>query len=312
MIPLAVGQNSNSGRCFTLSTGEPKPWPVAHDERRAGPQSGTDGESVVDYSDHRPVDCISQTDGGDEPHWTPMNYTYSDIAKMIDHSLLNPTLTTADLDAGVRLALAYDVASVCILPYALKRCAEMLKGSGVKASTTIGFPHGGHTTAIKRAEAERAIADGCEELDMVVNISQVLSGHWDDVRADIKAVIDVAHAAGQKVKVIFENCYLKDEHKIQLCRICSELNADWVKTSTGYGTGGATHDDLRLMRKHAAPHVQVKAAGGVRDLESLLAVRALGVSRCGASRTREMLNECRQKLGLPGIEVAVVAATGGY
>ena len=241
-----------------------------------------------------------------------MNYTYSDIAKMIDHSLLNPTLTTADLDAGVRLALAYDVASVCILPYALKRCAEMLKGSGVKASTTIAFPHGGHTTAIKRAEAERAIADGCEELDMVVNISQVLSGHWDDVRADIKAVIDVAHAAGQKVKVIFENCYLKDEHKIQLCRICSELNADWVKTSTGYGTGGATHDDLRLMRKHAAPHVQVKAAGGVRDLESLLAVRALGVSRCGASRTREMLNECRQKLSLPEIEVAVVAASGGY
>ena len=241
-----------------------------------------------------------------------MNYTYSDIAKMIDHSLLNPTLTTADLDAGVRLALAYDVASVCILPYALKRCAEMLKGSGVKASTTIGFPHGGHTTAIKRAEAERAIADGCEELDMVVNISQVLSGHWDDVRADIKAVIDVAHAAGQKVKVIFENCYLKDEHKIQLCRICSELNADWVKTSTGYGTGGATHDDLRLMRKHAAPHVQVKAAGGVRDLESLLAVRALGVSRCGASRTREMLNECRQKLGLPGIEAAAVAVSGGY
>ena len=125
-------------------------------------------------------------------------------------------------------------------------------------------------------------------------------------------MIDVAHAAGQKVKVIFENCYLKDEHKIQLCRICSELNADWVKTSTGYGTGGATHDDLRLMRKHAAPHVQVKAAGGVRDLESLLAVRALGVSRCGASRTREMLNECREKLGLPWIEVAAVAPSGGY
>lgn len=241
-----------------------------------------------------------------------MSHTYSDISKMIDHSLLNPTLTTADLDAGVQLALTYDVASVCILPYALKRCAEMLRGSSVQASTTIGFPHGGHTTAIKQAEAERALADGCQELDLVVNISQVLSRNWDYVRADIKAVIDVAHAAGQKVKVIFENCYLHDEHKIQLCQICSELNADWVKTSTGYGTGGATHADLRLMRLHAAPHVQVKAAGGVRDLESLLAVRALGVSRCGASRTKEMLDECRQRLGLPVISGSGSGTSTGY
>ncbi len=227
-----------------------------------------------------------------------MDYSYADIAKMIDHSLLNPALTVADLDAGIKLALLNDVASVCILPYALPRCAEQLRGSTVKASTTIGFPHGGHTTAIKRAEAERAIADGCEELDMVVNISQVLSENWDYVRADIKAIIDVAHAAGQKVKVIFENCYLKDEHKIELCHICSDLNADWVKTSTGYGTGGAMHDDLRLMRLHSAPHVQVKAAGGVRDLDALLAVRALGVSRCGASRTKEILEDCRQRLSL--------------
>ena len=241
-----------------------------------------------------------------------MDYTYSDISKMIDHSLLNPTLGVAELDAGIDLALAYDVASVCILPYALRRCAEKLRGSTVRASTTIGFPHGGHTTAIKRAEAERAIADGCEELDMVVNISQVLSGNWDYVRADIAAVIEVAHAAGQKVKVIFENCYLKDEHKIELCRICSELNADWVKTSTGYGTGGATHDDLRLMRLHAAPHIQVKAAGGVRDLDALLAVRALGVSRCGASRTREMLEECRTRLGLPPISQSPGSLNGGY
>ena len=241
-----------------------------------------------------------------------MNYTYFDLAKMIDHSLLNPTLTEADLDDGCRLALAYDVASVCIMPYALKRCADLLRGSTVKASTTIGFPHGGNTTAIKQAEAERAIADGCEELDMVVNISQVLSGKWDFVRADIKGVIDVAHAAGQKVKVIFENCYLKDEHKIELCRICSELRADWVKTSTGYGTGGATHDDLRLMREHAAPHVQVKAAGGVRDLDGLLAVRELGVSRCGASRTKDMLDDCRRRLNLPAIAVSEKAAVAGY
>ncbi len=239
-----------------------------------------------------------------------MDYTYSDIAKMIDHSLLNPTLIESDLDAGCQLALAYDVASVCILPYALKRCAEILRGSTVQASTTIGFPHGGHTTAIKQAEAERAIADGCKELDMVVNISQVLSGNWDDVRTDIKAVIDVAHAAGQKVKVIFENCYLKDEHKIELCRICSDLKADWVKTSTGYGTGGATPEDLKLMRQHAASHVQVKAAGGVRDLDGLLAVRALGVTRCGASRTKDMLDDCRRRLNLPNIASSAAIAAG--
>jgi deoxyribose-phosphate aldolase len=225
-----------------------------------------------------------------------MQYTYADVAKMIDHSLLTPTLTADELEAGCRLALAYDVASVCILPYYLRRCAELLRGSTVRPSTAIGFPHGGHTTQIKRAEAEQAIADGCQELDMVVNISQVLSKNWDYVRDDIGAVIAVAHAAGQKVKVIFENCYLQDEHKIELCRICSELRADWVKTSTGYGTGGATHADLKLMRAHAASHVQVKAAGGVRDLDSLLAVRALGVSRCGASRTKGMLDEARRRL----------------
>ncbi len=241
-----------------------------------------------------------------------MSYSYTDISRMIDHSLLNPTLTVADLEAGCRLAVAYQTGSVCIMPYYLKRCAELLKGSGVKPSTTIGFPHGGHTTAIKRAEAEQALKDGCEELDMVVNISQVLSGQWDYVRQDIKAVIDVAHAAGQKVKVIFENCYLKDEQKIRLCEICGELNADWVKTSTGYGTGGATHDDLRLMRKHAPAHVQVKAAGGVRDFAGILQVREIGVSRVGASRTKDMLDECRKQLGLEPINITASGNSTGY
>jgi len=180
-----------------------------------------------------------------------MDYTYSDIAKMIDHSLLNPTLTDRDLEQGCQLALQYDVGSVCIMPFGLKRCAEMLKGSTVKASTTIGFPHGGHTTAIKVAEAKQALADGGQELDMVVNISKVLSGDWDYVRADLAAVIDVTHQKGQKVKVIFENCYLNSDQKIKLCEICGGLGADWVKTSTGYGTGGATIEDLKLMRQHA-------------------------------------------------------------
>ena len=237
-----------------------------------------------------------------------MAYSYHDLAKMIDHSLLNPTMNVADLEAGIQLAIAYDVASVCIMPYYLKHCAELLAGTDVKASTTIGFPHGGHTTEVKRVEAQRAIADGCQELDMVVNISQVLSGDWDYVRQDIEAVVEVAHDAGQKVKVIFENCYLDDSQKIALCEVCSELNADWVKTSTGYGTGGATHEDLKLMRKHSADHVQVKAAGGVRDLDALIAVRELGVSRCGASRTKDMLDPLREKLGMPPVNLQVSQA----
>ena len=238
------------------------------------------------------------------------DFTYHDVAKMIDHSLLNPTLNVSELESGIQLALAYDVASVCILPYYLKRCSELLSGSTVKASTTIGFPHGGHTTAMKRAEAEQALADGCQEFDMVINISKTLSGDWSYVQQDIAAVIDVAHAAEQKVKVIFENCYLQDEHKLRLCDICSELKADWVKTSTGYGTGGATHEDLKLMRKHVAADVQVKAAGGVRDLDALLAVRALGVSRCGASRTSEILGEARKRLGLPPAEFEGTSPAG--
>ena len=226
-----------------------------------------------------------------------MDYTYKDIATMIDHSLLNPTLTDKELEQGCRLGLEYECGSVCIMPYYLDRCAEILRGSPVKASTTIGFPHGGHTTTIKAAEARRALDDGAEELDMVVNISKVLSGDWDYVRGDIHAVIDLAHARGQKVKVIFENCYLKDDQKIRLCEICGELGADWVKTSTGYGSGGATIEDLKLMRAHSPARVQVKAAGGIRDLDKLLEVRALGVTRVGASRTAEILSECRRRLG---------------
>jgi deoxyribose-phosphate aldolase len=227
-----------------------------------------------------------------------MDYTYDDIAKMIDHSLLNPCLTTRELEAGCRLAADYNVASVCIMPYYLKRCAEILRGSTVKPGTTIGFPHGGHSTAVKVAEARLALDDGGEELDMVVNISKMVSGDWAYARADIQAVLEVTHARGRKLKVIFENCYLDDARKVKLCEICGELGADWVKTSTGYGSGGATEADVRLMRQHSPPHVQVKAAGGIRDLDRLLVFRALGATRIGASRTADILQECKRRIDL--------------
>ena len=242
-----------------------------------------------------------------------MTYAYSDVAKMIDHSLLNPALPQKDLEDGCRLAVEYDVASVCIMPYYLGRCAEILRGSTVKVSTTIGFPHGGHATAVKAAETRQALSDGGQELDMVVNISRVLSGDWGYVSDDIRAVIEPAHAAGQKVKVIFENAYLTDAHKVRLCEICGELRADWVKTSTGYAPTGATTEDLVLMRKHSPSHVQVKAAGGVRDLDRLLEVRALGVTRVGASRTKEILDECRRRLKGDAPRSAAAASGGkGY
>ncbi len=202
------------------------------------------------------------------------------------------------MEQGCELALRYDVASVCIKPYAVKRAAAVLAGSGVKATTTVGFPHGGHTTAIKLAEAELALADGATELDMVINIGKALSRDWDYVCADIDAVVRAGHAAGALVKVIFENCYLQDEHKIRLCEICGEVGADWVKTSTGYGSGGAVMDDLRLMRKHAPAYVQVKAAGGISTLDLALEVRAIGGTRFGTLQTVEILEECKQRLGL--------------
>lgn len=223
-------------------------------------------------------------------------YSYPQIAKMIDHSLLSPVLSDEQLEAGCRLAVEYDVATVCIKPYYLRRCAELLAGSSVAPSTVIGFPHGGHTTSVKLAETRQALADGARELDMVVNIGKVLSADWSYVAEDIRAVVDCAHQASAKVKVIFENCYLEDTHKIRLCEICAEIAPDWVKTSTGFGSGGATLEDLRLMRAHTPPHIGVKAAGGVRTLDKLLEVRALGVSRVGATRTAEILDECRRRL----------------
>ncbi len=229
-----------------------------------------------------------------------MDVTVASLAKMIDHSLLQPVLTDEEMERGLRIALDYDVASVCIKPYYLARCAAALKGSTVAPSTVIGFPHGGNTTAIKVAEARQALADGGRELDMVINIGKALSGDWAYVRQDIAEVVKASHDGGAIVKVIFENCYLSDDAKVRLCVICGEVGADFVKTSTGYGTGGATIEDLRLMREHAPPHVQVKAAGGVRTLDALLAVREAGATRCGATATVAMLDEARARLSAEG------------
>lgn len=224
------------------------------------------------------------------------DFTYEQIAKMLDHSLLQQVLTDAELEQGCKLAREYNVASVCIKPYGVPMARDALAGSTVAVSTTIGFPHGGHVTAIKIAEAIEAMQDGAVELDMVVNIGKVLSKDWRYVSDDIKAVVDVAHAKKAIVKVIFENCFLQDEHKETLCKICGDVGADFVKTSTGYGATGATDEDLKLMRRCSPPRVQVKAAGGVRTFERLLAVRAIGVTRVGATATKAILDECREYL----------------
>jgi deoxyribose-phosphate aldolase len=242
------------------------------------------------------------------------SFDYPAIAKMIDHSLLNPSLTTRELDEGCALAVRYNVASVCMLPYSLARCAELLAGTTVKASTTIGFPHGGHTTAIKLAEAKQALRDGGQELDAVINISKARSVDWQYVHDELQALTETTHDGGAKIKVIFENAYLDDAMKIRLCEICGEIGADWVKTSTGYAASGATLADLELMRRHSPANVQVKAAGGIRDLDALLAVREIGVRRVGATRTESMLEECRRRLGLEPIAQAAAAAStpAGY
>jgi deoxyribose-phosphate aldolase len=225
------------------------------------------------------------------------DFTLAEIAKMFDHSLLQPTLTDSDMEKGCAVAREYNVASVCIKPCAVAKAAAWLKGSTVAVGTVVGFPHGGNATQIKVAEAEQAMHDGAVELDMVVNIGKVLSGDWNYVTDDIAAVVNAAHRRNAKVKVIFENCFLQDEHKEELCRICGEVRVDWVKTSTGYGDGGATDHDLALMRRCSPLRVQVKAAGGVRTFERVLAVRALGVTRIGATATKAILDECKARLG---------------
>lgn len=221
--------------------------------------------------------------------------TYEQLAKVIDHSLLRPELTADEVVSGCRLAAEYHVATVCVKPCHVRLAAEVLKDSDVKVTTVVGFPHGSNVTAIKVAEAEQAIRDGAVELDMVLNIGELRSGHDEIVYEDIKAVCDTAHAHGVKVKVILENAYLSDDEKVRACRLAEKAGADWVKTSTGFAPSGATLEDLRLMRRTVSDRVQVKAAGGVRTLEALLAVIDAGVTRCGATATQTMLEEFKKQ-----------------
>lgn len=226
--------------------------------------------------------------------------TYEQLAKVIDHSLLRPELTEADVLAGCELAARYHVATVCVKPCHVSLARETLKDSDVIVSTVVGFPHGSNHTTIKVAEAELAMDEGALELDMVLNIGQLRSGKYEDVRDDIQAVCDAAHGRGVKVKVIFENAYLTDEQKIVACRLSEAAGADWVKTSTGFAPGGATLDDLRLMRANVSENIQVKAAGGVRTLPALLEVIDAGVTRCGATATATILDDFRRmKEGAP-------------
>ena len=217
--------------------------------------------------------------------------TPKDIAKMLDHSLLKPEMDAETVRRGCEVAKQYDTASVCVKPCDLPIAAEVLAGSDVRLSTVIGFPHGSNRTDVKVFEAERAMDDGAVELDMVLNIGRLISGQNDYVEADIRAVVEAAHRRGVWVKVIFENAYLTDEQKKTACVLAERAGADFVKTSTGYAPTGATTDDLKLMRATCSPAVRVKAAGGVRTLDAVLACRAAGCTRCGATATVAIMEE---------------------
>ncbi len=220
--------------------------------------------------------------------------TYRQLAKTIDHSLLRPELTEADVIAGCALAKRYDVASVCVKPCHVALAAQLLKGTDVAVGTVIGFPHGAHTTATKVFEAQDALANGAVELDMVMNIGELRAGHDDFVRQDIHAVVEVARGKAI-VKVILENAYLTDDQKVLACKLVEQAGADFVKTSTGFAPSGATIADLKLMRASVSPHVQVKAAGGVRTLDAALDVIEAGVTRMGATATAAILDEFEKR-----------------
>lgn len=237
--------------------------------------------------------------------------TYEQFTKVIDHSLLQPQLTEADVIAGCEIARQYDTASVCVKPYHVKLAKSLLAGTTVVISTVVGFPHGSSTTATKYAEAAEALKDGATELDLVLNYGELRSGHLDYVKNEVQAICDLAHSYNAKVKVIFENAYLTDEQKTAACQLCDEAGADWVKTSTGFAPTGATIADIRLMRANVSDRVQVKAAHGIRTLAAALEMIDAGVTRIGATATATMCEDFK-KWRAGELQIDTPALADGY
>ncbi len=231
--------------------------------------------------------------------------TVKEIAKMIDHSLLAQTLTEAQMLEGCKVAIEQDVASVCVKPYHVASAAKALEGTDILCGAVIGFPHGNNTLEIKLAETKQVIEDGAVEVDMVVNLAAVAEKNWDFLTKEIKAVTDLCHENDAIVKVIFATDLINDEAIIKLCEICTEVKADFVKTSTGYNFvktecgnfytySGATDHVMKLMRKHSGPEVRTKAAGCIRGLKGFLNVLAMGGSRVGTGQTIAIVEEAKK------------------
>ncbi len=240
-----------------------------------------------------------------------MPITLREIAKTLDHSTLQPFLTPDDIRKGCDIALQYDTATVCARPGDMPLVVKLLDGSGVKPCTVIGFPHGAHHTAVKVFEAERALDDGCRELDMVLNIGRLLHGDEGYVQDEIALLAQAAHARNALLKVILETCYLNDEQKKTACRLSEAAGADFVKTSTGYGSAGATVADVALMRAAVSEKVSVKASGGIRSLDMVLACRIAGAARCGVSATAKIMTEARERLEKGILDDQPLSPVGG-
>jgi deoxyribose-phosphate aldolase len=222
---------------------------------------------------------------------TYRGYTLEQVAKTIDHSILKPDFTYADVEAGAALALKFNTASYCIRPMDVAVAAEALAGSTVNVCTVIGFPHGSTTSAVKAFETADAIKNGAVEIDMVINVSALLSGDYDFVENDIRGVVEVAHAAGASVKVIFETAFLNDELIVKACELTERAGADYVKTSTGFASEGATLHNVKLMKSTVGDRLKVKSSGGVRTLDQLIDYMDAGVTRSGCSATAQVLEE---------------------
>ena len=222
---------------------------------------------------------------------TYRGYTLEQVAKTIDHSILKPDFTYADVAAGAELALKYNTASYCIRPMDVAAAAKALAGSSVNVCTVIGFPHGSTTTATKAFETQDAISNGATEIDVVINVSALLSGDFDYVEKDIRAVVEAAHANGASVKVIFETAFLNDEQIVKACELTERAGADYVKTSTGFASEGATTHNVSLMKQTVGDRLKVKSSGGVRTLDQLIDYMDIGVTRSGCSATAQVLEE---------------------